>query len=124
MKYRGLGGSGRAGRGPDPEGCAPCGTTGGAMGGFRWVCFWDFNADRPGLGGLEGGWAGMTSSSPKLSDSLSDSEIGGSFGDAWFDFVDFTSFAGNRVCLNFTSQEILKCWWAVSQNWYPLDPSS
>ena len=66
MEYRGLGGSGRAGHGPDPEGCTPCGTTGGAMGGFRWVCFCDLNGDRPGLGGLEGGWAGMTSSSPVI----------------------------------------------------------
>ena len=46
------------------------------MGGFGWVCFCDLNADRPGLGGLEGGWAGVTSSSPNVSDSLSDSEIG------------------------------------------------
>ena len=93
------------------------------MGGFRWVCILDLDADRPGLGGLEGGWAGMTSSSPKLSDSLSDSEIGGSFEDVQFDIVDFTSFAGNRVSSNFTSWEISKCWWAASQNWYPLDPS-
>ena len=45
----------------------------------------------------------MTSSSPKLSDSLSDSEIGRSFCDAWL-FVALC--AGNRVSLNFTSQEI------------------
>ena len=70
------------------------------MGGFRWVCFCDLDADRPGLGGLEGGWAGMTSSSPELSDSLSDSEIGWSLNGARFNFFNFTSFAGNRVSLN------------------------
>ena len=31
------------------------------------------NADRPGLGGLLGGWARVTKSSPDQSDSLSDS---------------------------------------------------
>ena len=45
----------------------------------------------------------MTSSSPDVSDSLSDSEIGGSFTDARFVVASFT---GNRVSLNFTSQEI------------------
>ena len=34
------------------------------------------------------------------------------------------SFAGNIHSSNFTSQEILKRWRAVSQNWYPLDPGS
>ena len=116
-EYHGLGGSGIAGPWPDPGGCTPCGTAGGAMGGFRWVCFCDLNADRPGLSGLEGGWAGVTISSPELSDSLSDSEIGGAFKDTQFNFVNFTSFTGNRVSSNFTSQEILKCWWAASQNW-------
>ena len=53
----------------------------------------------------------MTRSSPEESDSLSDSEIGGSFKDAQFNFVNFTYFAGNRVSLNFTSWEISKCWW-------------
>ena len=66
----------------------------------------------------------MTSSSPDVSNLLSDSEIGGSFNDAWFDFVDFTSCTGNQVSSNFTSWEISKHWWAVSQNWYPLDPGS
>ena len=33
-EYRGVGGSGIAGPWPDPEGCMPGGTTGGAMGGF------------------------------------------------------------------------------------------
>ena len=72
------------------------------MGGFRWVCFFS-DADWPGLGGGGGGWAGVTSSSPDVSDSLSDSEIGGSFTDPWFFFA---SPVGNRVSLNFTSQEI------------------
>ena len=53
----------------------------------------------------------MTNSSPNSSDSLSDSEIGGSFDDARFLFA---SFAGNRVSLNFTSREISMRWWAVS----------
>ena len=41
------------------------------MGGFGWVCFRDpdgFDADWPGLGGLGEDWAGMTSSSPDVSD--------------------------------------------------------
>ena len=94
------------------------------MGGFGWIIalgFDDPDADWPGLGGLIGGWAGMISSSPDWSESLSDSEIGRSIEDAWF-FV--TSVAGNRVSSNFTSWEILMRWWAESQNWYPLDPSS
>ena len=37
------------------------------MGGFKWLYFFG-DADWPGLGGLEGGWAGMTSSSPDVSD--------------------------------------------------------
>ena len=94
------------------------------MGGLGWVFalgFGEPDADWPGLGvhGVE--WAGMTSSSPKLSDSFSDSEIGRSFEDAWL-FV--ASFAGNRVSSNFTSREILMRRWAASQNWYPLDPGS
>ena len=63
------------------------------MGGFGWVCCFG-GVDWPGLGGLGGGWAGMTNSSPDWSESLSDSVIGGSFTDARFLFV---SFAGNRV---------------------------
>ena len=62
-----------------------------------------FRSDWPGLSGLGEEWAGMTSSSPELSDSLSDSEIGGSFTDAQFFFA---SCAGNRDSLNFTSWEI------------------
>ena len=38
----------------------------------------------------------MTNSSPELSDSLSDPEIGGSFGDAQF-FVDITSPKKNHL---------------------------
>ena len=94
------------------------------MGGFRWVHFWDFgdpDADWPGLGGHGGDGTGMTSPSPDVSDSLSDSEIDGLSIDAWFLFA---SFAENRVSLNFTSQEISMHWWAASQNWYPLDPGS
>ena len=55
------------------------------MGGFGWVFaggFCDPDADWPGLGGLGEEWAGMTNSSPDVSDSLSDSEIGRSFVDA------------------------------------------
>ena len=90
------------------------------MSGFGWVCFFG-DADWPGLGGCGGGWAGVTNSSPDLSDSLSDSEIGRSFMDARFFFA---SCAGNRVSLNFTSWEISMHWWAASQNWYPLEPGS
>ena len=76
------------------------------MGGFGWertAGFGDPNPDWPGLGGLGEGWAGVTSSSPNWSESLSDSEIGRSFKDAWL-FV--ASFTGNRVSSNFTSGEI------------------
>ena len=90
------------------------------MGGFGWVCFLGI-ADWPGLGGLGGGWAGVTNSSPDSSDSLSDSEIDGSFCDVHFFLASCT---GNRVSLNFTSREISMRWWAASQNWYPLDPGS
>ena len=82
------------------------------MGGFGWVCILG-SVDWPGLGGCGGGWAGMTNSSPDWSESLSDSEIGGSFIDARFFFA---SCAGNRVSLNFTSWEISMHWWAASQN--------
>ena len=84
-EYCGVGSSSLAGGWPGLEGCARGGTTCGAMGEFRWVYFWDpdgLDADWPGLGGLGHDWAGMTSSSPDVSDSLSDSEIGGSFSDA------------------------------------------
>ena len=124
-EYCGLGGLDTAGTWPDLEGYAPVGIRGEAMGGFGWVCIWGFctvciDADRPGLGDLEGGWAGMTISSHKVSDSLSDVEIGRLLNGTRFNFVDFTSFAGNRVSSNFTSEEILKHWWAASKNWYPI----
>ena len=72
---------------------------------------------------LGGGWARSTRSSPNESDSVSDSS------DIWWCWLcaspgcasDF-SFTMNQVSSNFTLQEISKCWWAVSQNWYPLDP--
>ena len=92
------------------------------MGGFGWVFtngFCDPCADWPGVGGRGDEWAGMTSSSPDVSDSLSDSEIGRSFFDAW---LLVASFAGNRVSSNFTSREISMRWWAASQNWYSWIP--
>ena len=51
-EYQGVGISGPAGGGPDPEGCAPCGTAGGAMGGFGWVSFFG-DADWPGWVAVE-----------------------------------------------------------------------
>ena len=91
----------------------PHGTCGGAMGGLQGVILWDPvavdpDAGRLGLGGLGEDWAGMPNSSPNLSDSLSDSEIGRSFCDAW---LVVASFTGNRVSLNCTSQEISMQWW-------------
>ena len=78
-----------------------------------------------GLGcGLVGGWARLTRSSPDESDSLSDSGIWQSLDGAGIDCVNFDSFAGKQVSSNFTSREISKHWWAVSQNWYPLEPGS
>ena len=68
-----------------------------------------------------GGWARFTKSSPDESDSLSDSGIWWSLSGAGIDCVNFDSFAGYRVSSNFTSQAIS---WAVSQNWYPLEPGS
>ena len=58
----------------------PHGAWGGARGGLRGLALWDNvtvcpNAGRPGLGGLLGGWARVTKSSPNESDSLSDSGI-------------------------------------------------
>ena len=77
---------------------------------------------KSGLGGLVGGWARLTKSSPNESDLLSDSGIWRLLNGTGFDCVKFDSFAGNWVSSNFTSWEISKCWLAVSQNWYPLDP--
>ena len=70
------------------------------------------------------GWARLTSSSPDESDTLSDSGIWWSLNGAGVSCANFISFAGNQVSSNFTSQEISKCQWAVSQNRYPFDPSS
>ena len=58
----------------------PRGACGGAMGGLGGLELWDLmfddpNAGRPGLGGLVGGWARLTKSSPDESDSVSDSGI-------------------------------------------------
>ena len=74
------------------------------MGGFRWVCFFG-GVDWPGLCGRGGGWTGMTNSSPDWSESLSDSEIGRSFEDAWFFFASFTgnSFIEFHIMGNFNA---------------------
>ena len=80
--------------------------------------------DQPGLGGLVGGWTSLTKSNPDESDSLFDLRNWQSLDGARFGCASIISFAGNRVSLSFTSWEILKCQWAVSQNMYPLNPSS
>ena len=100
----------------------PCGALG--RGGLGGPCAQEPgpSADRPGVGGLVGGWARLTRSSPDESDSLSDSGIWQLLNGAGINCVDFDSFAGNQVSSNFTSREILKHWWAASQNWYPLEP--
>ena len=82
------------------------------------------NAVWCGVGGIAGGWARLTKSSPDESDSLSDSGIWWSLSGAGINCVNFDLFTGNRVSLNFTSREISNCWWAASQNWYPLEPDS
>ena len=97
----------------------PCRALGrGGLGGVALGAVW------PGIGGPLGDWSRLTRSSPDESDSLSDSGIWWSLDGARIGCANFDSFAGKRVSSNFTSQEILKCWWAVSQNWYPLDPGS
>ena len=115
-KYRGAGGLDGAvsvsGKGAlDPHGALSKGGLGG-------LALWELGPDavRPGLGGLVGGWARLTRSSPDESDLLSDSGIWWSFNDARIDSVNFNSFAGNRVSSNFTSREISEHWWAASQN--------
>ena len=123
-EYQGAEGCSGAVSTPGKGAKEPCGAQGGARGEL-----WDVNAscpdaDRPGLGGLVGGWARLTRSSPNESDSLSDSGIWQSLNGAGVECVNFVSFTGNRVSSNFTSQEISKHQWAVSQNWYPLDPGS
>ena len=74
------------------------------------------DADRPGLGGLVGGWARLTRSSPDESDLLSDSGIWQLLNGAGVGCANFISFTENQVSLNFTSQEISKYQWAASQN--------
>ena len=76
----------------------PLGAWGWAMGGFRGLALQDGidpNAGRPGLGGLVGGWARLTRSSPNESDSLSDSGIWQSLNGARTNCVSFDSFTGN-----------------------------
>ena len=78
----------------------PLGAQGGAKGGLRGLALWDPcgvdpDAGRPGLGGLVGGWARLTKSSPDESDSLSDSGIWLSLNGAGTNCVNFNYFAGN-----------------------------
>ena len=70
------------------------------MGELRCLTLWhpcggDPDAGRPGVGGLVGGWARLTRSSPDESDLLSDSGIWRSLSCARINCVDFNSFAGN-----------------------------
>ena len=93
----------------------PCGALCGAKGGLGGLAHWDSctdcpDAGRPGLGGLLGGWARLTRSNPN--------EFGGCL------MVPILILSQESVSLNFTSRDISKHWWAASQNWYPLDPSS
>ena len=86
----------------------PLGAQGRAMGGLKGLALWDLSiadpdAGGPGLGGLVGGWARLTKSSPDESDSLSDSGIWWPLDGAGTDCVDFNSFAGKQVSSNFTS---------------------
>ena len=52
-------------------------------------------ADWPGLGGLVGGWARLTRSSPNESDSLSNSGILQLLNGAGVGCANFISFTGN-----------------------------
>ena len=77
----------------------PCGAWGGERGGLRGIACWGCNtgcpnADRPGLGGLMGGWARLTRSSPNESDLLSDSGSWWSLNGARVGCANFNSFAG------------------------------
>ena len=128
-EYWGWGGSSGAVSTPGKGLREPLGAHGGARGGLWGLDDWDSitgcpNADKPRLGGLVGGWARLTRSSPDELDLLSDSWIWWSLNGARVGCADFISFAGNWVSLNFTSWEISKHWWAAYQNWYPLDPGS
>ena len=95
-------------------------------GGLGGIACWGFDPDAvwPGVGGLVGGWARLTRSSPNESDLLSDSGIWQLLNGTGINCVNVDSFAGNQVSLNFTSREIFNRWWAASQNWYPLEPGS
>ena len=66
-------------------------------GGLGGLMLWEHGPDAvwPGVGGLVGGWARLTRSSPNESDSLSDSGIWQSLTGAGVDCVNFDSFAGN-----------------------------
>ena len=77
-----------------------------------------------GLGGLVGSWTSLTRSNPDESDSLPDLRNWWSLNGARSGCASIISFAGKQVSSNFTSWEISKHQWAVSQNIYPLDLSS
>ena len=77
----------------------PHGTWGGAMDGLGGLTLQDGiaqspDADCPGLGGLVGGWARLTRSSPDESDSLSDSGIWWLLNGTRIGNANFNSFAG------------------------------
>ena len=80
--------------------------------------------DQPGLGGLVGGWASLTRSSPGVLESLFNKEIVWLLTGTSVGCANEVSFAGDHISSHFTSWEISKCQWTASQNWYPLDPSS
>ena len=99
-EYRGAGGCDHAVSVSGKGALEPRGACGGAMGGLGGLELWDLmfddpNAGRPGLGGLVGGWARLTKSSPNESDSVSDSGIWQLLSGAGIDCVDFNSFTGN-----------------------------
>ena len=78
----------------------PRGAQGGAGGGLGGLALWDGctdcpDAGRPWLGGLLGGWARVTKSSPDESDLLSDSGIWQWPSGAGVHCVDSNSFTGN-----------------------------
>ena len=99
-EYQGAGGCNGAVSISGKDALEPRGAQDGAKGGLGGLAHWGScadgpDADRPGLGGLGGGWARLTKSSPDESDSLLDSGIWWSFNDARISFADFDSFAGN-----------------------------
>ena len=95
--------------------CDPLGGVGGSIG-------WGssaLGANGPGLVGPIRGWSRVInpgSESESVFDSLKNWQS--------LEGASDISFTGNINSLNFTSQEISKHRWAVSQNWYPLDPGS